>query len=234
MRIVKSSLHEACADRIREQINAGVLLPGTRIPERDLCEQFGVSRTPLREALKALAAEGWVELTPHRGACVTRLDRADIENAFEIMAALESLAGRLACERIRDDELAGIRALHQEMCAHYESGELPQYFRCNQRIHEAIIDAARNPELRRLYDSLSGRLQRARYTANLTRQRWSTAVQEHERILEALTARNADRLSRLLAEHLQHKLEAVCEANFVNDTEQDGGVDRTHRYSGSH
>jgi len=215
MRIVKPSLHTACADRIRDKISAGALAPGERIPERELCEEFGVSRTPLRESLKALAAEGLVELSPNRGAHVARLDRHDIEEVFEVMASLEALAGELACARITEAELADVRALHYEMRAHYERGNLPEYFRCNQQIHEAIIAAARNTTLQRLHESLAGRLQRARYVANLSSQRWAGAIAEHERILEALVNRDAGRVAELLREHLRHKLDAVIEARFT-------------------
>lgn len=217
MRIVKPSLHEACADRIRDKISAGDLAPGQRIPERELCEAFGVSRTPLREALKALAAEGLVELSPNRGAHVARLDRRDIEEVFEVMASLEGLAGELACDRITEAELADVRALHYEMRAHFERGNLPEYFACNQRIHQAIIAAGRNTTLQRVHESLSGRLQRARYVANLSGQRWAGAVAEHERILEALVARDGERLAELLRGHLRHKLDAVIEAQFTTD-----------------
>lgn len=222
MRIVKPSLHAACADRIRAKISAGELAPGKRIPERELCDEFGVSRTPLREALKALAAEGLVELSPNRGAHVARLDRHDIEEVFEVMASLEALAGELACERITEAELAEVRALHYEMRAHYERANLPEYFRCNQRIHEAIIAAARNTTLQRVHESLAGRLQRARYVANLSGQRWAGAIAEHERILEALLERDAPRLSGLLREHLRHKLEAVIKARFTTPEQPPG------------
>ncbi|HET8789725.1 MAG TPA: GntR family transcriptional regulator [Modicisalibacter sp.] len=226
MRIVKASLHEEAADRIRDQINEGKLVPGSRIPERQLCEQFGISRTPLREALKALAVEGLVELTQNRGAQVVKLDRADIASMFQVIGALEALAGELACACITDQELANVRALHYQMLVHYERRELPQYFHCNQQIHEAIIAAARNAPLTQVYESLSGRLQRARYLASTSQQRWDEAVHEHELILEALTARDGKRLARILREHLDHKFVAVCETQIVSSgkEEADPGI----------
>jgi DNA-binding GntR family transcriptional regulator len=224
MKITQASLHMEAAERIRELITQGALAPGSRIPERQLCEVFGVSRTPLREALKVLAAEGLVELTPNRGARVVRLTRGDIEAMFQVMGALEALSGELACARITDDELANVRALHYQMLAHYERRELPEYFKLNQQIHEAIIAAARNPILSQLYASLSGRLQRARYMANMNRQRWSDAVQEHEQILEALSARDAKRLPGILKGHLQSKFEAVCASNLVAEDETESSM----------
>lgn len=215
MKIVKSSLHVEAADRIREMIGSGRLAPGARIPERELCELFGISRTPLREALKVLASEGLVEITPNRGARVVKLDRADIEAMFEVMGALEALAGELACRNIGRGDLAEIRALHFEMIVHYERGELERYFELNRRIHEALVRASRNPVLAQVYEGLASRVQRARYLANMNAERWAQAVGEHEHMLEALTARDGERLSRLLRTHLDNKLRVVCESDLV-------------------
>jgi DNA-binding GntR family transcriptional regulator len=202
-------LHETVGERLRDLIVEGDLAPGSRISERALCEQFSISRTPLREALKVLAREGLVELLPNRGARVAKLEAADVAHMFEVMAALESLAGRLACARVSDAELAEIRALHYEMLAAHARSDLPGYFRRNQAIHEAILAAARNPVLSATYRGLAGRLKRARYLANRSGSRWHDAVEEHGEILAALEARDGDRLARLLGEHLANKRAAV-------------------------
>src|ERR1700738_2048711 len=97
MLISRISLHDETVSRLRAMILEGELLPGSRIAERELCDRFGISRTPLREALKVLAAEGLVELLPHRGARVSRLSDHELRDAFEIVSALEALAGELAC-----------------------------------------------------------------------------------------------------------------------------------------
>jgi len=203
------SLHERLVAGLRDMIVEGELAAGARIPERLLCDRFGVSRTPLREALKALASEGMVELLPNRGARVTRLTERDVDDMFQVMSTLEALSGTLACERITEPELAEIRALHYQMLAHYMRRQLPDYFRLNQAIHEAIMDAARNPVLKATYGSLAGRIRRARYVANMSEERWAAAVAEHEAILEALIALDAARLSELLARHLRNKSEVV-------------------------
>lgn len=201
----RANLHETVVGRLRDLIVEGTLAPGARIAERQLCESLGVSRTPLREALKVLASEGLVELLPNRGARVARLDERDIEDMFQVMGALEALAGTLACARITEAELAEIGALHYEMLAQYTRRRLPEYFRLNQAIHAAIVEAARNPILAATYQSLAGRIRRARYLANLSDERWQHAVAEHEAILQALQARDSARLARLLEEHLHNK-----------------------------
>jgi len=209
--IVRRALHAELVDRLRDMIHDGTLSPGAKVPERALCEHFGVSRTPLREALKVLAAEALIKLTPNRGASVAALTLADLEEVFPVMACLEALSGELACERITDEEIDEIRALHEEMVEHYRRRDLTPYFKLNQKIHALMLKAADNPTLEAMHRSLSGRIVRARYLANMSKKRWAEAVAEHGEILEALAARDAKRLSRLLREHVMHKFETVRE-----------------------
>ncbi len=148
------SLHADLLDGLRDLVNRGDLAPGARVPERALCERFGVSRTPLREALKVLAAEGLVDLLPNRGARIATLADDHLMHLFEVIAALEAEGGRLACQRITDDALAEIQGLHYRMYAHFLRQELPEYFALNQAIHHAILTAAGNPVLLATYGSL--------------------------------------------------------------------------------
>lgn len=210
--IRRRSLHDELTDRLRDLIAEGEIAPGEKISEKALCDRFDVSRTPLREALKVLAKEGLVTLTLHRGATVTPITRDDLAEAFPIMGALEALAGELACARATKAEVNRIAQLHARMRAHYEARERPEYFRLNQEIHGAIAAAARNPTLDQMQKSLSGRVRRARYLANVTQERWDQAMDEHDEILEALQARDAERLARLLKQHLEHKMQAVTAA----------------------
>lgn len=210
--IQRRPLHNELADRLRHMIVEGELAPGEKLAEKELCLQFGVSRTPLREAMKVLATEGLVLLTPNRGCAVARLTLADLDEAFPIMGALEALSGELACLHITDAELARIRDLHERMVRKYEAGALRDYFKLNEQIHQLILSAARNPTLSQMQLSLSGRVRRARYMANMSPARWARAVAEHEKILEALAARDGKRLAVLLKEHLANKLQTVKEA----------------------
>jgi DNA-binding GntR family transcriptional regulator len=210
--IQRRSLHNELADRLRHMIVEGELAPGEKLAEKELCLQFGVSRTPLREAMRVLATEGLVLLTPNRGCAVAKLTLADLDEAFPIMGALEALSGELACLHITDAELARIRDLHERMVRKYEAGALSDYFKLNEQIHQLILSAARNPTLSQMQLSLSGRVRRARYMANMSPARWTRAVAEHEKILEALSARDGKRLAVLLKEHLANKLQTVKEA----------------------
>lgn len=216
-RIKQGALHDEAAGRIRTLIEEGQLEPGTRIPERNLCEEFGISRTPLREALKVLATEGLVELLPNRGARVVRLTRDMLEDTFAVMGSLEALAGELACERITEAELAEIQALHYRMLAHYARRKREPYFDLNRRIHEAIIKAARNDALSDVYQRLDTRVRRARYATRLGEDHWTQAVADHEAMIEALRERDSERLSHILRAHLRHKLQMCVESGFVSE-----------------
>jgi DNA-binding GntR family transcriptional regulator len=215
-KIRQNTLHGEVAARIRDMIDEGVLVPGSRIPELQLCEQFGVSRTPLREALKVLAHEGSVELLLNRGARVAKLTRQTLEHTFEVMQYLEGLSGELACQRVSEEELAYIEAIHQQMLAHYRSGEMKEYLLVNQQIHEAIVDASQNEVLIDIYRGLNHRVRRVRFTAELSRDYWARAVAEHESMIEALRARDSDALGAILRRHLRNKVEV---SNLVDMAE---------------
>lgn len=223
--IQRRTLHDELLDRLRALIVDGELAPGSKVPEKTLCERFGVSRTPLREALKVLASEGLVTLTPNRGAMVSELTIEDLEEAFPVMGAFEGLSGEMACRNITDEEIAAIRQLHERMLAHYDAGTLGPYFRVNQEIHEMILDAARNRTLATLYRSLAGRIRGARYMANMSAARWAQAVAEHEQIIAALEARDGPALGKLLKSHLANKFETVKEALAARQNEADAAAE---------
>jgi DNA-binding GntR family transcriptional regulator len=210
--ISRTNLHAEVTGRLRDLIVEEVILPGARLNERILCEQLQVSRTPLREALKVLAAEGLAELLPNRGAVVTPISIAEIDHVFEVLGPLDGLSGELACARISDEQLTEIRALHFEMLLHYNRADRAEYFRCNQAIHRAINRAAGNPVLQASYGALNARVRRARYFANLTQERWDQAIAEHGQILEALERRHGARLRRILENHLKNKRDVVVTA----------------------
>lgn len=210
--IDRRPLHHEVAARLRDMIIQGELAPGARLNERVLCQQLGISRTPLREALKVLATEGLVELLPNRGAVVTQLTLRAVREIFEVMGALERLAGELACRNATDADIAEIRALHYQMMAHYARGDLAGYFRYNQQIHIKLVECTGNATLAATYRNLNAHVRRARYMANLSRERWDKAVQEHEEILDALTRRDSARLQGLLQDHLGNKMLVVLEA----------------------
>src|SRR3954452_13420198 len=156
----EASLHDEILGRLRDYLVEGNIPEGSRVPERQLCEMLGISRTPLREALKVLASEGLVELLPNRGARVRQLNEHDLGELFDLMGGLEGLAGRLACENISDEEILEIERLHYEMYSFYLHRDMQGYFRDKQLIHHKIVEASRNATLSIAYANFAGRIRR--------------------------------------------------------------------------
>lgn len=207
----RAGLHEQVAARLRRMLVEGDIAPGAKLNERALSEALHVSRTPLREAIKRLAAEGLVELLPNRGAVALRLTETDVAHSFELMAALEGLSGELAAQRITEAQLNEIRALHFEMLACFTRRDLSNYYRLNAQIHRAINAAAGNPVLAQTYDQVNARLQALRFRSNQDEDKWKRAMREHERMVEALAERDAAGLRQVLVTHLNHKRDVVLE-----------------------
>ncbi|MGY2046543.1 GntR family transcriptional regulator [Methylobacterium sp. JK268] len=210
--ISRRYLHDEVAERLRALILSGELEPRARLNEMLLTERFGISRTPLREAIKILATEGLLELLPNRGARVASISTAEIEEILEVVAALEALASELACRHITPAEVEAIAADHARMLEAWRRGDDPGYFALNRRIHEAIMAASRNATLGAMYASLSGRIQRARYAAHKTPEQWRRAVDEHEQMLAHLRARDGESLAAVMRLHIRGKKAVIAAA----------------------
>lgn len=209
--ITRVGLHDQVTARLRTMLVEGIIPPGAKLNERELCEKLRVSRTPLRETIKLLAAEGLVNLLPNRGAVAVKLGEADVMHTFEVLAGLEGMAGEWAAQRITEAELAELRALHYEMLACHARGDLSGYYRLNALIHAGITAAARNPVLAKTYREVNARVQSLRFRTNQDEVKWKAAVKEHERMMEALQARDGAALKAVLVEHLLHKRDAVLQ-----------------------
>ncbi len=204
-------LHEQAAARLRAMLVEGRIAPGAKLNERELSEALHVSRTPLREAIKLLAAEGLVDLLPNRGAVAVKLTEADVRHSFELLAELEGLAGELAAARIDDAGRQELRAKHYEMLACHARGDLSGYYRLNALIHAGISAAADNPVLASTYAKVNARVQSLRFRTNQNEAKWQRALHEHGQMLQALDARDGLALRALLKQHLEHKRDTVLE-----------------------
>ena len=182
-------------------IQEGELPPGVPIVESSLCEAFGVSRTPLREALKVLSSEGLVELRPRRTPIVAALDPDEIAAVFEVMEGLEALAGRRAGENATDADIAVLEAMHAAMVAEHEAGDRAAYAARNREIHDKIVDLAGNPVLKATYVSFGVKILRARSTTNYDARRWVESIAEHEGIMDGFRSRSPQAVSERLVDH---------------------------------
>ncbi|HVL55120.1 MAG TPA: GntR family transcriptional regulator [Burkholderiaceae bacterium] len=198
----RHGIHSDTCDRIRQMIVQGTLGSGERINEKELCEALGVSRTPIREALKVLAAEGLVELLPNRGSKVTSPTNQEIRNLFSVIAALERLAVETVTQHASDTQLAELRAMHEEMLIHFARSDRARYFALNHRIHETIIALADNAELSRTHADLMTRARRPRFIAITSNARWQESVKEHELVMSAMELRDTRYVGEILFRHV--------------------------------
>ncbi|MFZ4808895.1 MAG: GntR family transcriptional regulator [Hyphomicrobiaceae bacterium] len=205
-------LHDIVADRLRQLILDGELEPRSRVNELELAERFAISRTPLREAIKILATEGLLELLPNRGARVASISDKELDDVLEVVASLEALAGDLACRHATAEEIAQVATLSDEMADAWRRRDEATYFRLNRQIHDAVMAASRNAVLATMYANLSGRIQRARYTAHKTDDQWARAMQDHREMAERLQARDGAGLADLLRRHIRSKKDVIAAA----------------------
>lgn len=209
--VVRDALHQQVAQRLRKLLIDGTLAAGAKLNERVLCEQLGISRTPLREAIRLLAAEGMVTLEPGRGAFAPRLTREEVLHTFDVIAELEGLAGERAAARVTEAALSELQALQYDMQAAFERRDLPAYYAANAQVHDWLSRLADNPVLRQTWQQLNRRLHALRFRSNQDEAKWADALDEHAQMLRALKARDGQAMRRLLVKHLQRKRDAVLE-----------------------
>jgi len=190
------------ADYIRDLIIHDRLKPGERIRERTIAETLNVSRTPLRDALKILAMERLVDLLPNRGAVVVRSSDEEIAGMLTVYSELESLGGRIACRAATDGDVHRVLHYRDEMTKAFDAEDRAAYFAANQAFHLSIVACSRNPTLIEMHGHLNIRLYRIRYLAVMRLQDWRAAAGEHDGLVDALKARDGDRLAQLLTDHL--------------------------------
>ncbi len=211
-RIERQSLHDAILNRLRDMIIEGELSPGMRINEGQIGAQLGVSRTPLREAIKFLASEGLVELVPSRGAVVKKFTAKEVHDMMDVLRQLEQFAAVQACAQASAKAIARVRALHDRMIERYRAGDRLSYYKLNQDIHTSIVALADNSALSDVHTILQTRLKRVRFIGHEGPEKWARAVAEHEEMIAALEARDAPRLSSVIGAHLDQAWQRVKHA----------------------
>jgi DNA-binding GntR family transcriptional regulator len=209
--IARKTLHDELLPLLRDMIIDGELGPGSRIPEQALCARFGVSRTPLREALKMLSVKGLVRLLPNRGASVVHITQKEAEELIPLLGTIEAHASELACARIDEAGLSRIAELHRQLLDRHRSGDEPGYLKTNRAIHAAIVAAAGNHMLSQVHHLVVMQLCLLPVARKLTPQ-WDEAVDDHEDILKALFTRDGTRLATIMRNHVRHKMIVIGRA----------------------
>jgi DNA-binding GntR family transcriptional regulator len=202
--IARQSLPDELAKRLRDMIAAGELRPGSRVNMLRLCSRFGVSRTPLREALKVLATEGLVQLMPNRSAMIQRVTREMINELIPIVGSLEALAGRIACTCISDDALAQIEAMHARLLHHASRRDARSYMELENAVVRKVFTIAANQTLTLFYEMLMLKL-RWQTVCHRAPLEWDHAVETQERLVQALQARDGDLWALVARRRAQHR-----------------------------
>ena len=201
--ISRKSLHSEVTDRIRQLIVESHLQPGQRVPDLEISRDLGVSRTPIREALKVLASEGLVELLPLRGAVVKTFSKKDATDMLELMALLEVFAAEKAC-KAEQKKIEAVLAAHEKMKLLHAKGKRSEYFQINQQIHGAIVAMAENESLTLMHNALSKRMRSLRFSGNSTPDNWRNALNEHHEIASALQQRDVKKIKKAVGLHFEN------------------------------
>ncbi len=211
-------LRELVLESIRDAIIKGTLKPGERLMEIQLAEELGVSRTPVREALRKLELEGFIVMVPRKGAYVADLSVKDIADVFEIRIALEGLAAALAAERITDEELELMERSLIEKGEAIVAGDLERLVQVDASFHETFYQASRNERLNAIINNLREQIQRFRSASLSYPGRNKKSLDEHHAILEALEARNVTLARQLAQEHIENAENVLIETLKQTDT----------------
>ncbi len=207
--IKRKALYQQVAERLRKRIYEHQLRPGDAVDEKELCAVFGISRTPLREALKVLHTEGLVELVPNRGCFVKRLDLEELHELFPVMAVLEGLCAREAVERCSAQDVERLEILHERLESHAAAGDIDQYYEVNFEFHQALQELSHNRWLQRVTADLRKILRLARHAQLTAQGRLQRSLQEHRNILEAFRRHDPDAAEQTMKEHLYAQMHVL-------------------------
>lgn len=211
MKLVHNSLHERVADTLREEIFNGALAPGSFVDEVLMCERLQISRTPLREALKVLSAEGLVRHEPRRGCFVNEVTEQDLDEIFPVIALLEGRCAFEAARKACDADLDVLDTLHQQLQAHAQAKRIVDYYQTNFSIHEAIITLANNRWLAQVIGDLRKILKLARLQQLHAPGRLQQSLSEHLAVFAAIKARDSEGAEMAMRTHLTRQREALRE-----------------------
>lgn len=197
------TLSQRVRDHLRGEILSNRLSPGTHLQEEVVAEQLGISRAPVREALRLLAAEDLVAIAPRRGAVVKSLSPMEFLAAYQVREALEMLAIRLAVPRFTGDDIQSLRALHRQMSALAERGDIEGFFQANAAFHALILERSGNDRLDAIYRQLMNQMRRYRMRSLSLRGGIERSLMEHAAIIDAVERRDTQAAVGLLSEHIQ-------------------------------
>ena len=209
MRITKDTYHVKVADMLRDFIMTGKLNEGDKIDESALCETLGISKTPLREALRVLSVEGLIRQVPHRGSFVTKPTFEEIAEMFDVMSLLEGFCAREACEKMTPKDFSRLEKLHAKLEENFERHDQEGYIRINNQYHALVQKIAGNRTLNQIVEGLRKKILLYRFQSLNLKSRFEHSIGEHRDLLEAFRQRDPSRSETLMKKHLQNQSRAL-------------------------
>lgn len=209
MKLKKATYHVKVADMLRDLIMTGKLKEGDKINENELCETLGISKTPLREALRVLSVEGLIRLVPHRGSFVTKPTFEEIAEMFDVMSLLEGFCAKEACAKLTAKDFARIEKLHAKLEENFEIRDQEEYIRTNNQYHSLVQKIAGNRTLNQIVNGLRKKILLYRFQSLNLPERFEHSIREHRDLLEAFRQRDQKRAEALMRKHLQNQSHAL-------------------------
>ena len=207
--IQKKTLHEEIANNLREMIMSGELREGDKIKENELCELMDISKTPLREALRVLSAEGLIRLIPNRGSYVTTPTFKEIKEMFDVMSVLEGVCARTATEKMSNIDYEKLKKIHLQLEENFRLKNQKNYIRNNNKYHSFVQELAGNKTLNQIVNGLRQKILLYRYKSLNLSGRFEQSIQEHRDLLEAFRKRDAEKAELLMKSHMKKQSEAL-------------------------
>lgn len=209
MKLKKATYHVQIADMLRDMIMTGKLKEGDKVNENQLCETMGISKTPLREALRVLSVEGLIRLVANRGAFVTRPTFEEISEMFDVMSLLEGFCARAACQKMTSKNFSRLERLHAKLEQNFEHRNQEEYIRTNNQYHSFVQEIAGNRTLNQIVDGLRKKILLYRFQSLNLPGRFESSIQEHRKLLEAFRQRDCGKTEALIQQHLQNQSQAL-------------------------
>ena len=209
MKLKKATYHVQTADMLRDMIMTGKLKEGDKVNEGKLCETMGISKTPMREALRVLSVEGLIRLVPNRGAFVTKPEFEEIVEMFDVMGLLEGFCAREACEKMTPKNFVRLEKLHAKLEGNFQRHDQEEYIRINNQYHSLVQEIAGNRTLNQIVDGLRKKILLYRFQSLNLPARFASSIREHRDLLEAFRQRDHSRAEALMREHLQNQTLAL-------------------------
>lgn len=207
--IQKKTLHEEIANNLREMIMSGELREGDKIRENELCDLMGISKTPLREALRVLSAEGLIRLIPNRGSFVTTPTFEEIKEMFDVMVALEGVCARTAVEKMSDQDFVKLDNLHRKLEQNFKRKDQKEYIRQNNLYHAFVQELAGNKTLNQIVNGLRQKILLYRFQSLNLPGRFEQSIKEHRSLLAAFRNRDSGKAESLMKSHLKKQCDAM-------------------------